>query len=71
MSGGRGGKAGYFVFYLQLSFLEAADRIIIGMRAHVLLVDCVLKGRMLGLERFDVVHCAHGRPPGLLRTTEL
>jgi hypothetical protein len=29
----------------------------------------VLKGSMLGLERFNVVHGAHGRPPSWLRTT--
>jgi hypothetical protein len=31
----------------------------------------VLKGSMLGLERFNVVHGAHGRPPSWWRTPKL
>jgi hypothetical protein len=58
------------VLDLQFSLLEAADRIVVGMRPGVLVVDRLLKGSVLGLERFDVVHCAHGRPPGLLRTSD-
>jgi hypothetical protein len=38
------------------------------MRSGVLLVDRLLKGGVFGLERLDVVHCAHGRPPSWLRT---
>jgi len=53
---------------LQFSLLEPADRIVIGMRSGVLVVDRLLKGSVLGLERFDVVYLAIRRPPRLLRT---
>src|SRR5882762_5860444 len=68
VSSAGGGQTSNLVLYLQLALLEAADGIIIGMRAQALLIDGLLKGSMLVLERFDVVHCAHGRPPRLLRT---
>ena len=47
------------VLDLKLSFLEAADDIVVRMRPFDFLCDRLLKGSMLGLERFDVVHGAH------------
>src|SRR5262245_11230972 len=61
-------QAGNLVLDLQFSLLEAADRVVVGVGSCVFLVDRLLKGSMLGLERFDVVHAAHGRPPSWLRT---
>src|SRR5215475_2088796 len=58
------------VFNLQLAFLEAADRVVIGVRPRVLLDNGMLERRMLGLQRFDVVHSAHRRPPSWLRTAK-
>src|SRR5207237_9164958 len=61
-------QPGDLVLYLQLAFLEAADRIIIGMRPGIFFYDRMLQRSMLGLQRLDVVHSAHRRPPSWLRT---
>jgi hypothetical protein len=61
-------QADNLVLDLQFLLLEAADRIVIWMWSGILVVYRLLKGSVFGLERFDVVHWAHGRPPRLLRT---
>src|SRR5476649_1008412 len=51
------------VLDLQFSLLEAAERIVVGLRSCGLLVDRLLERCVLGLQRFDVVHGTHRRPP--------
>src|SRR5471032_3660375 len=55
------------VLDLQFSLLEAAERIVVGLRSCGLLVDRLLERSMLGLQRFDVVHGTHRRPPAFCR----
>jgi hypothetical protein len=51
------------VLDLEFLLLEAAERIVVGIRPRSLLTDRMLERRMLGLQRFDVIYGAHRQPP--------
>src|SRR5205085_2076274 len=61
-----GDQPGDLVLDPEFSFLEAANRVVVGMGAGILFNDRMLEGCMLGLQRFDVVHGAHRQPPQLV-----